>query len=86
MVTSSEPAGLRRRDLLRAADGEWRFRAITPDGPLEEQDVEFSTPESLLASGDVEVVRDSGALMEGRVERRRLEIGRARRWFGQRPD
>ena len=69
----------------RAADGEWRFRAITPDGPFEEQDVEFSTPESLLASGDVEVVRDSGALMEGRVERRRLEIRRTRRRFGQRP-
>ena len=85
MVTSSEPAGLRRRDLLRAADGEWRFRAITPDGPFEEQDVEFSTPESLIASGDVEVVRDSGALMGGRVERRRLEIRRTQRRFGQRP-
>jgi hypothetical protein len=58
---------------------------ITPDGPFEELDVEFSTPESLLASGDVEVVRDSGALMEGRVERRRLEIRRTRRRFGQRP-
>ena len=69
----------------RAADGEWRFRAITPDGPFEELDVGFSTPESLLASGVVEVVRDSGALMEGRVERRRVEIRRTRRRFGQRP-
>jgi hypothetical protein len=69
----------------RAADGAWRFRAVTPDGPFEERDVEFSTPEALIASGDVEVVRDSGALKEGRVERRRLEIRRIERRFGRRP-
>lgn len=43
----------------RAADGAWRFRAITPDGPFEERDLEFSTPEGLIASNDVEVLRDS---------------------------
>jgi hypothetical protein len=60
----------------RAADGAWRFRAITPDGPFEEHDMEFSTPDGLIAAADVEVLRDSGALKDGRVERRRLEIRR----------
>jgi hypothetical protein len=68
----------------RAADGGWRFRAITPHGPFEEQDLEFSTPDSLIASRDVEVVRDSGVLKEGRVERRRLEIRRVPQRFGRR--
>ena len=61
----------------RSGDGAWRFRAITPDGPFDERDVEFSTPESLIASENVEVVRDSGPLRDARVERRRLEIRRA---------
>ena len=69
----------------RAADGEWRFRAITPDGPFEERDLDFSTPDSLIASPDVEIVRDSGVLKEGRVERRRLEKRRTQRRFRQRP-
>ena len=58
----------------RSGDGAWRFRSITPDGPFDEGDVEFSTPESLIASKDVEVIRDSGPLKDARVERRRLEI------------
>jgi hypothetical protein len=61
----------------RSGNGAWRFESITPDGPFAERDVEFSTPESLIASADVEVVRDSGPLREARVERRRLEIRRA---------
>ena len=62
----------------RSGAGGWQFRAITPDGPFEERDLEFSTPESLIASNDVDVVRDSGALRDGRTERRRLEIRRVR--------
>jgi hypothetical protein len=61
----------------RSGDGAWRFESITPDGPFDERGVEFSTPESLIASESVEVVRDSGPLREARVERRRLEIRRA---------
>jgi hypothetical protein len=61
----------------RSGDGAWRFRSMTPDGPFDERDLEFSTPASLIASKDVEVVRDSGTLKEARVERRRLEIRRA---------
>ena len=61
----------------RSGEDAWRFRSITPDGPFDAEDVEFSTPESLLASEYVEVVRDSGPLRDGRVERRRLEIRRA---------
>jgi hypothetical protein len=69
----------------RAPDGAWRFRAITPDGPFEVSDVEFSTPEGLIASNDVEVLRDSGALKDGRVERRRLEIRRIGQIRDRRP-
>jgi hypothetical protein len=53
-----------RWDVVRWAPRCGRLRAITPDGPFEEQDVECSTPESLIASDEVEVVRDSGALKE----------------------
>ena len=52
----------------RAADSAWHFRAITPNGPFEEHDLEFSTPDDLIASDDIEVLRDSGALKDGRLE------------------